>query len=108
MATEITFGELILQRHNSPGLGGELEYIFPVRPVIAVCFFPAGFATLSTIGPADSRNIAVPSAVPAANVFGGGAIPIFIGYLGDAASFSVGIVLVVGLITLGAALAYFL
>jgi NNP family nitrate/nitrite transporter-like MFS transporter len=79
-----------------------------LQPAIAVCFFPAGFAILSTIGPADSRNIAVSLAIPAANIFGGGAIPVFIGYLGDAESFSVGIVWVGGLITLGAALAYFL
>ena len=79
-----------------------------LQPMVAVCFFPAGFAALSRIGPAGARNIAVSLAVPVAFMIGGGAVPIFIGFMGDVAQFSTGICLVGSVIILGAILAYFL
>ncbi|MEA3435016.1 MAG: MFS transporter [Thermodesulfobacteriota bacterium] len=79
-----------------------------LQPMVAVCFFPAGFAALSRIGPAGARNIAVSLAVPVAFMIGGGAVPIFIGFMGDVASFAAGICLVGSIIILGAVLAYFL
>jgi len=79
-----------------------------LQPMVAVCFFPAGFAALSRIGPAGSRNIAVSLAVPVAFMIGGGAVPIFIGFMGDVAQFATGICLVGSMIILGAILAYFL
>jgi len=79
-----------------------------LQPTIAVCFFPAGFAALAAIGPASARNVAVSFTVPLAFVFGGGAIPIGIGIMGDAGAFSLGIVLVGILIVLGFFLSLFL
>jgi NNP family nitrate/nitrite transporter-like MFS transporter len=79
-----------------------------LQPMLAVCFFPAGFAALSRIGPPGARNIAVSLAVPVAFMIGGGAVPIFIGFMGDVASFATGICFVGSMVILGAILAYFL
>jgi NNP family nitrate/nitrite transporter-like MFS transporter len=76
-----------------------------VQPLLAVCFFPAGFSALSRIGPPASRNIAVSLAVPAAFMFGAGVVPGVIGLCGDVASFSLGIVLVGFLVSGGGAVA---
>ena len=78
------------------------------QPLLAVCFFPAGFAALSRIGPPGARNIAVSLTVPAAFLIGGGVVPSLIGLMGDWGAFSLGIALVGGCITAGAVLAYFL
>jgi NNP family nitrate/nitrite transporter-like MFS transporter len=75
-----------------------------VQPLLAVCFFPAGFAALSHISTPDTRNIAVAMTVPIAFLIGGGAVPGFIGLMGDHASFSMGIALVGGFILSGAIL----
>ena len=72
-----------------------------IQPLPAVCFFPAGFAMLSRIGPAGSRNIAVSLTIPIAFLIGGGAVPTLIGYLGDQVSFAFGIVLVGAIIAAG-------
>jgi NNP family nitrate/nitrite transporter-like MFS transporter len=79
-----------------------------LQPMLAVCFFPAGFASLSRIGPSNSRNLAVSLTIPFAFLIGGGAIPAGIGFMGDAVSFALGIVMVGGLILCGAGLACFL
>ena len=79
-----------------------------VQAMLAVCFFPAGFAALSRIGPPNARNIAVSLTVPFAFLFGGGAVPAGIGFMGDIASFSVGITLLGVLILTGALLSVFL
>lgn len=76
-----------------------------LQPVMAACFFPPGFAALSSIGPPNARNIAVSLTIPAAFVFGGGAIPIGIGMMGDAGHFDLGIALAGGLILTGSFLA---
>lgn len=72
-----------------------------LQPLIAVCFFPVGFAALSFIVPTKSRNIAVSLTVPLASVVGGGLVPIFIGIIGDISSFAIGIAICGGLITTG-------
>ncbi len=76
-----------------------------VQPLLAVCFFPAGFAALSRIGPAGSRNLAVSLTIPIAFVLGGGAVPSLIGLMGDRASFAAGMALVGAVITGGSILA---
>ena len=65
-----------------------------IQPALAVCFFPAGFAALSFIGPPEVRNLAVSLSIPVAFLFGAGVIPIGVGIMGDAGSFALGIVLV--------------
>jgi NNP family nitrate/nitrite transporter-like MFS transporter len=75
-----------------------------LQPMLAVCFFPAGFAALSRVGPPKVRNVTVSLTLPFAFMLGGGAIPTGIGILGDAGSLALGISLVGGLILLGALL----
>lgn len=79
-----------------------------LQPVMAVCFFPPGFAALSAITPPAARNIAVSLTVPFAFVIGGGIVPIGIGALGDSGSFGMGMALTGVLILLGALLSLFL
>ena len=76
-----------------------------VQPVLAVCFFPAGFAALSRIGPEGSSNLAVSITIPIAFIFGGGVVPSLIGLMGDFGSFANGIMLVGAVIAGGALLA---
>lgn len=87
------------------------SWLVPVvflQPALAVCFFPAGFAALSAIAPARSRNVAVSFTVPVGFLLGGGAIPVFVGVMGDAGSFGLGFTWVGALILAGAVLALFL
>jgi len=69
-----------------------------LQPVLTCCFFPAGFAALSKIGPPRFRNVAVSLTIAVAILLGGGAIPAGIGILGDEGLFSLGIMLVGGLL----------
>ena len=78
-----------------------------LQPVVAVCFFPPGFAAISAIGPSSSRNVAVSMTLPFAFLVGGGAIPTGIGLMGDAGMFTTGVSMVGGLILSGALLALF-
>jgi MFS transporter, NNP family, nitrate/nitrite transporter len=79
-----------------------------LQPLTAVCFFPAGFAALTRIGPPGARNIAVSLAVPIGFLIGGGVVPLMIGFMGDSFSFALGISIVGGCIAAGALPAYFL
>jgi len=78
-----------------------LVIIVFLQPMLAVCFFPAGFAALSCIGPASSRNVAVSLAIPLAFLIGAGTIPAGIGIMGDFAHFAMGFGLAGGLILVG-------
>ena len=78
-----------------------LVIIVFLQPMLAVCFFPAGFAALSCIGPASSRNVAVSLAIPLAFLIGAGTIPTGIGIMGDFAHFAMGFGLAGGLILVG-------
>lgn len=73
--------------------GSSLVAMVFVQPLLAVCFFPAGFAALSLLSSESTRNLAVSLTIPAAFIVGGGAIPILIGAMGDAGAFPLGIVL---------------
>jgi len=79
-----------------------------LQPMVAVCFFPAGFAALSAIGPPETRNVAVSMTIPFAFLMGAGIVPAVIGFLGDMGKFSLGIELTGGLILCGTGVAYFL
>lgn len=79
-----------------------------LQPVVAGCFFPPGFAALSSIGPPGARNVAVSFTVPMAFFFGGGAVPIGIGMMADYGLFDLGIALAGGVLLAGAGLALFL
>ena len=71
--------------------GAWLMLLVFVQPMLAVCFFPAGFAALSLLGSSEIRSVAVSLAVPIGFLFAGGAVPIGIGILGDAGHFALGI-----------------
>lgn len=79
-----------------------------IQPSVAVGFFPAGFAALSSMGNMQTRSTAISLVVPVAFVIGAGGIPWFLGLCGDLGAFDLGFVWV-GLLTLlgaGVALLY--
>jgi len=80
--------------------GSWVVLIVFLQPIVAVCFFPPGFAALSRIGPPHVRNISVSLTVPFGFLVGGGAIPTVIGLFGDKGNFNLGIALV-GIIIMG-------
>ena len=71
-----------------------------LQSVLSCCFFPAGFAALSKIGPAQIRNVAVSLVMPIAYLIAAGVIPAGIGILGDHGYFWLGFTLV-GLLLIG-------
>ncbi|OGP52911.1 MAG: protein NarK [Deltaproteobacteria bacterium RBG_13_52_11] len=71
-----------------------------LQPMLAIGFFPAGFAALARIGPSQVRNVAVSFTIPVAFLVGGGVIPAGLGMMGDANSFALGIMLY-GVLLLG-------
>jgi MFS family permease len=78
------------------------------QPLLAVWFFPAAFAAIAMSAPKSARNLAVSFTVPLGFVIGGGAIPTFIGAMGDAGSFANGLILTGALIGAGALLSLLL
>jgi len=79
-----------------------------LQPMVAVCFFPAALAALSSIGPAGARNVVVSFTIPLSFLVGAGAIPTLIGVSGNAGSFASGIACTGALMTVGAALTRYL
>ncbi len=79
-----------------------------LQAMLAGCFFPAGFACLSSIGPPGQSGIVVAFTMPLAYLIGCGVAPTLIGIAGDAGSFALGIALTGVLIIAGAALSSFL
>ena len=73
--------------------GGWIVPLLFLQPTLAICFFPAGFAALASIGPPSVRNIAVSLAFPVAFLIGGGAVPAGLGLMGEHGSFALGIML---------------
>jgi MFS transporter, NNP family, nitrate/nitrite transporter len=87
------------------------RWLVPViffQPLLAVWFFPAAFAAIAMITPANARNLAVAFSVPLGFLIGGGAIPTFIGAMADADSFTTGFIVTGALIASGGALALWL
>ncbi len=79
-----------------------------LQPVLAVCFYPAGFAALSTISTPENRNMAISLTIPIAFVLGGGTVPALIGIMADKGYFSWGISLSGVLIMAGFFFLFFL
>jgi NNP family nitrate/nitrite transporter-like MFS transporter len=79
-----------------------------LQPLLAVWFFPAAFAALAAITPPDRRNLAVAFTVPFGFIIGGGAIPTFLGIMGDSGSFALGYVITGAMILSGSGLALLL
>ena len=74
------------------------------QPVLAVCYFPAGFSALSSLSPQGYRSMTVALTIPIAFLLGGGGVPLGIGVLGDAGLFAQAYMLTGTLIALGAGL----
>lgn len=79
-----------------------------LQPMFAVCFYPAGFAALSTISTSENRNVAISLTIPIAFVIGGGVVPALIGIMADNGYFARGISLFGALIISGFFLSLFL
>ena len=79
-------------------------YVVFLQPLVAVCFYPAGFAAMSLIVSEKLRSIAISFIIPLAIVIGAGLAPVFIGWIGDMGSFAIGVTICGGLITSGSVL----
>jgi NNP family nitrate/nitrite transporter-like MFS transporter len=71
-----------------------------LQPVLASCFFPAGLAALSKIGPPQITNVVVSLTLAISYLPAVGGIPAGIGFLGERGLFSVGFILL-GLLLIG-------
>jgi NNP family nitrate/nitrite transporter-like MFS transporter len=74
--------------------GSLLVLVIFLQPPFLTSFFPAAFAALSRIAPPHMRSVATGLVMPSAFVMGGGVIPAFLGYTGEAHTFSAGIIVV--------------
>jgi MFS family permease len=63
-----------------------------LQPMLAVCFFPAGFAVLSQIVPAQLRSVSISLVIPVGILMGAGLIPSALGLLAEHQVFSLGFV----------------
>lgn len=81
-----------------------LSGLVVIQATVSTGYFPAGFALLSAITPAEHRNVAISLAIPIAFVYGGGMAPALIGVTGDAGWFGAGIMITGFLICTGAIL----
>jgi NNP family nitrate/nitrite transporter-like MFS transporter len=88
--------------------GGLLVLLIFLQPAFLAPFFPAAFAALSRIAPPHMRSVATGLTLPSAFVVGGGIIPAFLGYTGEAYTFSTGIRIVGALMMCATILVMFL
>ncbi len=72
-----------------------------LQSMLCTCFFVPGFAVLSKMGSASTKNVVVSLTVPIGFLVGGGAIPAGIGLIGEIESFSTGFVLFGGFLLVG-------
>jgi len=75
-----------------------------LQSLLAVCFFPAGFALLSRLAVSTARNVVISMAIPLAFLIGGGLLPALITAMADVGLFGAGIVATGLIICSGAAL----
>ncbi len=64
-----------------------------LQPAMGALVIPAAFGALTEIGPRGAQNVTISLMLPVAAVFGSGVVPAFIGYMGDAYSFSAGFII---------------
>jgi NNP family nitrate/nitrite transporter-like MFS transporter len=75
-----------------------------VQPILVACFFPAGFTVVSRIAPREMHNLTISFLSPLGYAVGSGAVPLFLGFLGDRLSFAFGFLIYGGLLVGGAVL----
>jgi NNP family nitrate/nitrite transporter-like MFS transporter len=88
--------------------GPALVGVLFLQPAVLSSFFPAAFAALSRIAPPSMRSVVNALGPPLAFLLGGGALPAIIGYMGEAHSFSTGIVAFGAIMAVGPLLILFL
>lgn len=88
--------------------GAGLKACVVLMAALAVCVFPPAFAALSRIVQPNYRSLATAFGPPTAFIFGGGLLPTGLGYLGQAASFSLGIIITGAVIAAGSGAALLL
>ena len=88
--------------------GTWLLVIIFLQPAVIGCYFTAGFAALARIVQPNLRSIAAAFTTPTAFLIGGGLLPTAMGYMGQAYSFGLGIILTGFLMILSAGLVFFL
>jgi NNP family nitrate/nitrite transporter-like MFS transporter len=74
--------------------GAALKVCVVLMAAFAVCFFPPAFAALSRIVQPNYRSLAAAFGPPAGFILGGGLLPTLLGYMGQAWSFSTGIIII--------------
>jgi len=79
-----------------------------LQPVATACFFPAGFTVVSRIAPREMHNLTISFMSPIGYAVGSGLVPLFLGFLGDRLSFSVGFLIYGALLSASAVLPLFL
>jgi NNP family nitrate/nitrite transporter-like MFS transporter len=87
------------------GMLSGIPLLFAVflQPMLAVCFFPSGFAVLSALEGEENGAAVIALCIPLAFLFGGGVMPTLIGVVGDWYHLELGFV-VAGLAMITAAL----
>ena len=81
--------------------GVAMEACVVLMAAFAVCFFPPAFAALSRIVQPNYRSLAAAFGPPTGFLLGGGALPTLLGYMGQAWSFSLGIIITGAVIAAG-------
>jgi NNP family nitrate/nitrite transporter-like MFS transporter len=88
--------------------GAALLIVLFLQPAVLSSFFPAAFAALSRVAPPSMRSVTNALGPPLAFLIGGGVLPAAIGYMGEARTFSAGIVVAGCCMALGPVLLLFL
>lgn len=78
-----------------------------IQPILIVSFFPAFLTAISRIAPRQLQNLSISFVLPIGYGFGGGILPVLLGWLGDNASFALGFLLY-GLVLIGGSFLPFL
>jgi NNP family nitrate/nitrite transporter-like MFS transporter len=82
--------------------GAALVASIIVLSTLSACFFPPAFSALSRIVQPNLRNLAAGFGPPIAFMLGGGLLPLALGYMGQAYTIGLGIVLTGAAVALGA------
>ena len=83
--------------------GVGLKICIVLMAALAVCFFPPAFAALSRIVQPNYRSLAAAFGPPVGFLLGVGLLPLGLGYMREAWSFSLGIIITGAAIVVGAA-----
>jgi NNP family nitrate/nitrite transporter-like MFS transporter len=73
-----------------------------VLAILSACFFPPAFSALALIVQPNLRNLVAGFAPPVGFLLGGGLLPVALGYMGEAYSIGLGIVIAGAVIAVGA------